>query len=512
MQKHSKHIIVLDVGTQSMRAVLFNRHGEIVTLSQESYDSIFEGQKVEQDPRNWKNALISTLSTVGTYIKNHNLDVEAISVTSQRASIIPVTKQNKVLYNAVMWQDRRSYVQCDQVKEKTSMKFLYDKTGLRLDSYFSAPKIKWLKENMRDVYNDAHKIIGVQDYITHLLTERFVTDHSQAARTMLMNIHTFEWDKELIEAFGLDASILPELVPPGSNVGNLTAFIHEKTGLPRTIKVILAGGDQQCAAVGLDVLSPGTLEANIGTGSFIIAYAEEPVFDENMRVICSASAVPGKWIVEAGLLTSGNIYEWYNKNFYPDEQKRENRFNAINSDVETAPAGANNLIMIPHFKGSAAPYWNPLSTGMFFNTTLEHTRGDFARSILEGIAYEMSENIELIEKLVGYVDIIHAAGGLTNFKTFNQIQSDVFNKAVSVYDSSEATALGALISALCESGDYSTHKEAFQSLRGESAKQTFHANTRNVATYLKLKRAKKHLYHAVNDAHIFEYMAQQSKR
>ena len=505
----NSHTIVLDIGTQSMRAILFEKNGRIVNTEQVTYDSIFEGQKVEQDPRTWKEASIKTLKATSDYASKNDIVIDTISVTSQRASIIPVTKHNKSLYNAIMWQDKRAHVQCEKIKETTSMKFLYEKTGLSLDAYFSAPKIKWLKDTMRDVYNDAYKIIGVQDFVTHILTERFVTDHSQAARTMLMDIHTFEWDEDLVKAFDIDMSVLPELVPPGSNVGTLASFITEKTGLSKNIKVVLAGGDQQCAAVGLNVLRPGTLEANIGTGSFIIAYAEEPVFDDNMRVICSASAVPGKWIVEAGLLTSGNIYEWYNKTFYGQDPAAPERFKTINSEVDASPAGAKNLIMIPHFKGSAAPYWNPLSTGMFFNTTLEHKRGDFARSILEGIAMEMSENIELIENLVGFVDIIHAAGGLTNYPTFNQIQADVFNKAVSVYDSSEATALGALISALVENGDYADHKKAFEALRGESFKKTAHANTKNVATYLKLKRTKKHLYHAINDAHVYTYMAKQ---
>ena len=500
------HSLVIDVGTQSLRGILFNKQGDIVHTAQNSYSPTFKGEKVEQDPRTWKNTLIDTLKAISEYVQSHEITIDYISLTSQRASIIPVTKQNKILHNAITWQDRRAYKQSDRVKETLSMETIYEKTGLRLDSYFSAPKIMWLKENNRDIYYTAEKIIGVQDYVTKILTDRFVTDHSQAARTLLMNIHTFEWDDELIDAFGLDKSILPELVAPGSDVGTLSEFIQDKTGLDGNIRVFLAGGDQQAAALGLNVLSEGQLEANIGTGSFMIAHADKPVFDENMRVLCSASAMPGKWIVEAGLLTSGNIYEWFNKEFYKESTNHQHRFETVNEEVNASKPGANGLVLIPHFKGSAAPYWNPLSKGMFFNATLEHSRGDFARAILEGITYEMSENVELIEALVGYVDNIHAAGGLTNYKTFNQIQADVLNKAVSVYDSSEATAIGALMSAMVSNGEYKTYEDAFKALRGESKTSTYHANSKNIPTYIKLKRTKKHLYNALNDAHIYSYM------
>lgn len=500
-----QHIIVVDVGTQSLRAILYSLSGESLFTAQKGYSPTFKGIEVEQNPRTFKDALMVSLKEVADFAKDKQLDIRLIAVTSQRASIIPMNRYGKVLYNAITWQDRRSYQQCDQVKMRMSMQDIYKKTGLRLDSYFSAPKMLWLKQNMPEIYDDAFKIIGAQDYVVYTLTNRFVTDTTQAARTLLMNIHTFEWDDELLAAFQIKKSLLPDLVKPGTIVGKITDQIVEKTGLPAGIEVLVAGGDQQCAAVGLNVLRPGTLEANIGTGSFVIAYSEEPVFDENMRVLCTASAIPGKWVVEAGLLTSGNIYAWFKDQFYKDVQD-EVLYETINQEVNESKPGSNGLVLIPHFKGSAAPYWNPLSRGMFFNVSLEHTRGDFARAILEGIALEMAENIELISNLIGYVDIIHAAGGLTKFPTFNQIQADIFNKAVSVYNSSEATALGALISSLVSLGYYTDHAVAFQALRGTAKKVTYHANPQALFVYSRMMRTKKLLYSAINDSHIYEYM------
>lgn len=493
--------IIVDVGTQSLRSILFDNSGKELFSAQKSYSAMYHDLEVEQDPRTWKDTLIQTLKNVGDYVQANQIDVVSISVTSQRASIIPVNEYGKYLYNAITWQDRRSYKLTDEILKKMSLKDIYYKTGLRLDSYFSAPKMMWLKKHQKDVYESAYKIIGVQDYVVYHLTRRFVTDHTQAARTLLMNIESFSWDDELINLFELDKEKLCDLVEPGSIVGNLDKLMSEKTGLSSTIKIIIAGGDQQCAAVGLNVLKPGVVEANTGTGSFILGYSEEPKFDDKIRVLCTASAIPGKWVLEAGMLTSGNIYSWFKKNFYDVDN-----YELINKEVKESGVGARGVMLIPHFKGSAAPYWNPLSRGMFFNTSLESSRGDFARAILEGISIEMSQNIRLIEELIGYVEIVNIAGGLTVFDEFNQIQADVFNKAVAVYESAEATAMGALVSTLVSLGEYQDHLAAYQALFGETAQKRYHSVSEHVHKYITIRKIIRQLYHAIDDAQLYQYL------
>ncbi|MFA7055362.1 MAG: FGGY family carbohydrate kinase, partial [Acholeplasmataceae bacterium] len=210
-----KKIVVVDVGTQSLRAIVYNTQGEQLFVSQLQYSPMFNGIEVEQDPRTFKDSLYGTLKEVANFAKQNQIEIGQIAVTSQRASIIPIDKNGKVLHNAITWQDRRSYEETDRVTKKMSMQDIYHKTGLRLDSYFSAPKMMWLKRNRPEIYEAAHKIIGVQDYVVYLLTNRFVTDSTQAARTLLMNINTFQWDDELLDAFELDKKLLCDIVKPG---------------------------------------------------------------------------------------------------------------------------------------------------------------------------------------------------------------------------------------------------------------------------------------------------------
>lgn len=498
-------IITVDVGTSSLRCFLYDKNGNILYTTQKNYSPIFlDNNYVEQEPRSFKKTLQQTLTDTGHYINEKKYKVLGISVTSQRASVITMNYDNKPIYNAIMWQDKRSYNQCEKIKEKTTLDYLYLKTGLKLDPYFSAPKMMWLKENEPEIYCMAYKLIGVQDYIIFLLTGRYVTDYTQASRTMLMDINTFKWDDDLIELFGIEKTMLPDLVEPGSEVGVLTNEMSKKTGLEKDIPIIIAGGDQQCAALGLNILRPGYIEANTGTGSFVIGYSEKPVFDSRMRTLCSASAIPGKWICEAGLLTSGTIYRWFNNDFY-DNLDEKDLYGRINNDAESAPIGSNGVVVLPHFKGSAAPYWNPLAKGMIFNVSLSTKRSDVARAILEGIVLEMTENIELIQNQIGRIDVVSIAGGLTKFDLFNQIQADAFNKATVRYKNNEASSLGAWMQAVINMGIFDSYDEAFKRVTQGCKPKTFHSVTSNVIKYMKLKQRKKILYYALNEMDVYKY-------
>ena len=322
---------------------------------------------------------------------------------------------------------------------------MYRRTGLRVDPYFSAPKMMWLREERPEIYAAAEKLIGVQDYVVYLLTGAYVTDWSQACRTMLMNISSFSWDKDMLKISGISAAKLPELRPPGSTAGSLDGAMAKATGLAAGIPVIVCGGDQQCAALALNILRPGYAEANTGTGSFVIAYSEAPQFDDECRTLCSAAAVPGKWIAEAGIFNTGSVHRWFKEQFYPEG---EDAYALMNKEAAESPVGANGVMMLSHFEGSAAPYWNPLAKGVFFNLSLGTRRSDMVRAILEGIALEIGHNLSLIENLVKNISMVSVAGGLVAFDLFNQIQADAFNKTVIRYDNSEASSLGALMSAI----------------------------------------------------------------
>ena len=499
-----EHILVVDAGTSSLRAMLYNGAGRLLCRAGREYHPEFAANSyVEQDPATWEEALLFALRQAGDFIRAQNIRLEAIAVTSQRASVIPVGGDSRPLFKAIMWQDRRSIAQCDKLLAQAGLNDIYRRTGLRVNPYFSAPKMMWLKEARPDLYAAAQKLVGVQDYIVYLLTGSYITDWTQASRTMLMNIESFTWDQDMLRLCGLEAAKLPALVPPGAAVGLLTRAMAEATGLKPGTPVILGGGDQQCAALALNILQPGYAEANTGTGSFVIAYAEKPQFDAACRTLCSAAAIPGKWVLEAGIFNTGAVYRWFREQFYPGIEGDQDTYTIMNQEAAASPVGANGVMMLSHFEGSAAPYWNPLAKGLFFNLSLGTRRGDLARAILEGIALEIAHNISLIENLAPPISVVSVAGGLAAFDLFNRIQADAFNKTVLRYDNSEASSLGALLSALVSLGICRDYAAAFRAVC-PAAPAAFKPDAANAEKYRILFERKNALYQALNQQQIYQ--------
>ncbi|MGI6527469.1 MAG: FGGY-family carbohydrate kinase [Caldicoprobacterales bacterium] len=217
-------------------------------------------------------------------------------------------------------------------------------------------------------------------------------------------------------------------------------------------------------------------------------------------MLCSASAVPGKWIVEAGIFNTGAIYRWFRDQFFEGEKAN---YTFMNEEAAASPLGSNGVMLIPHFEGSAAPFWNPYAKGLFFNLSLGTKKGDMVRSIFEGIAMEIADNFSLIDLVCGETNIVSVAGGMTRSDLFNQIQSDVFYKKVARYQNSEATSLGAAMGTAVTLGIYSTYEEAFANIVGKEDR-IYEPNAENHIKYDKLRVRKHALYNALNQRGVYE--------
>ena len=451
-----KGIITVDIGTTSMRAILYDAAGRIEHIhQQENAPEFFDDGRVEQAPQAWAGILAESLKACAGEAASKGIEPACISVTAQRSSVIPVDADGTPLHPAIMWQDRRTAGLAQEMESFNPL--VYGKNGLKISPVFSALKMTWFRKNRPDIWQKTHKMIGIQDWVLYLLCGRFVTDHTFGSRTNLFDLKSRSWDAELLSLFGVEPGMLCDLAPPGSIVGGVTPAMAAATGLPAGLPVVSAGGDQQCAALGLGLFSGQRAVSNTGTGSYLIGHADHPAFDEKMRVACNVSAVPGAYIVEAAVLTSGTIYRWFREAFYGENES----FERLNAEAASAPPGAQGLLLLPHFKGSGAPYWDPQSRGVFYNLTLSTTRGEMARAILEGIAVEMKGSLELIERLSGPVASVSVSGGLTRSDLFNQIQSDVFDRPVQRFANNEATSLGAWIAGAVAVGLESSYPAAF---------------------------------------------------
>ena len=451
-----KGVITVDIGTTSMRAILYGDAGRVVHVHQrENAPTFFSDGRVEQAPQTWAGILAESLKTCADAALAHGIVPACVAVTAQRSSVIPVDADGEPLHPAIMWQDRRTADLAQAMARFDPL--VYGRTGLKISPVFSALKMTWLRRERPDIWRKTHKMIGIQDWVLYLLSGRFVTDHTFGSRTNLFDLSQRCWDAELLSLFEVEPAMLCDLVAPGAIVGGVTPVMARATGLAPGLPVVSAGGDQQCAALGLGLFSGRRAVSNTGTGSYLIGHSDHPVFDEKMRLACNVSAVPDAYIVEAAVLTSGAIYRWFCEAFLGDATA----FVRANAEAAGAPPGANGLLLLPHFKGSGAPYWDPQARGAFYNITLSTTRGEMARAILEGIAVEMKGSLELVERLCGQVGTVSVSGGMTRSDLFNQIQSDVFDRPVQRFANDEATSLGAWIAGAVAVGLESSYPEAF---------------------------------------------------
>ncbi len=499
--------ITIDIGTTNFKSMLYKADGTLLFTSVRSYQPVFRSnQQVRQHPDTWKNALYETLAETALYLKENKILPLSVVVSSQRASVIPVDRQGEPLYDAFMWQDKTTLPQCEYLRAGIDLYSAYRKTGLRIDPYFSAPKILWLRDNENQIYKKASKFLGVQDLVVFLLTGNFITDHTQASRTLLFDLEKRLWSDDMLHAAGISPGVLPDLVPPGGKAGILSKTLSENTGLPEGLPVVIAGGDQQTAAIGLGVFKNGRAEANTGTGSFVISHSDVPVFDREMRILCSISAVPDSWVAEAGILTSGIVYKWLSGiigavNTVNDTEKLD--IGEINNLAELSSPGAGGVIILPHFKGCAAPYWDPYAKGVIFNLTLANTKGDIARAALESIALELADNVSIIEENTGTLDGIAVAGGLTQLDLFNRIQSDAFDRKVLRYHNPEATSIGSLIIGGTSAGIFSSIEEGFDRIAlGDP--EIYSPDRTNAEIYKNYSRFRKKLYLSLSDSSLFK--------
>ncbi|HID91432.1 TPA: xylulose kinase [Candidatus Bathyarchaeota archaeon] len=450
----TEYLAAIDAGTIGERTMIFSEDGEIVAWKYMEHPSHYPRQGwVEQDAREWWRCTCKTARAALREASAKGVTpgmIAAISVTNQRETIVPVDDRANPLRRAIVWQDRRTVPQCDWIRENVGAGRIYDITSLTIDPYFSAPKIGWIKEHEHDIYRRAHKFLLVHDYLIAKLTGAFVTSWDNASRTMLFDIKSFDWSDELLEEIGIDAEKMPEPRPSGEKIGEVGRGAAEETGFVEGTPVVCGGGDQQCGAIGVGVIRPGRIKATTGTGTFILTFLDRPSLDPRKRVLCSCHAVPGKWVQEASMFTTGAIYRWFRDHFgYIERTAAEglgiDPYEILNDEAAMAPAGSRGILVLPHFMGAGAPHWNPHARGVIVGLMLSHSRRDLIRAMLEGIALEIRKNIEVMRELGIPVREMRVTGGATRNPVFNQIQADVCGLPVLRGRVEESTALGCAI-------------------------------------------------------------------
>ncbi|MFN8215954.1 MAG: FGGY-family carbohydrate kinase [Solirubrobacterales bacterium] len=455
MSSPAAAIIAVDAGTSALRVVGFDLEGRrLAHFSRASEVRRDVDGTAEQDPLLWAAAMRDGLREVGAALAGR--EVAAIAVTSQRASVVAVDAAGEPVHPALLWRDRRGGADAERFGETLGPYPLYERTGLRTDSYFTAPKLSWLARSHPAAAARASWYLSVQDYLVQQLSGEVGTDWTQASRTLLFDIEVNRWDPDLVDTWGLDPRRLPPTDPPGSTAGALRSELARETGLPSGIPVVRAGGDQQCGLVGLGVVAGGSAGVTVSSGSFLLAPVGHPCRDRFRRILCSPSAVPGQWVLEGGSQTAMSSVSWMLRTLGQGDPEV-----AIEAALAESPPGARDVVVLPHFNGIAAPYWDPRARGAIVGLSEAHQPADLIRADLEGIAIDVRRNLRVLAPLLDD-DLVElrAGGGGARSDRFLQLQADVYRMPLAPVREPEAAALGAAIQGAIATGRHRDHQAA----------------------------------------------------
>lgn len=439
-----KYILALDQGTTSSRALLFDKKGNIRSVAQKEFNQIFPKPGwVEHDPGEIWSSQVAVAAEAMSKLSINGTFLAGIGITNQRETTIVWDKETgEPVYNAIVWQDRRTSKFCDELKDKGLSDKIREKTGLVIDAYFSGTKIKWLLDNVKGAREKAIKgqlAFGTVDsWLVWKLTQgrTHITDVTNASRTMLYNINTLEWDNELLDLFGIPKSIMPKVASSSEvyDYTNTTFFAS---------KVPIAGiaGDQQAALFGQMCVEEGMVKNTYGTGCFILKNTgEKPFISKNKLVTTIAWQIDGKttYALEGSIFIAGAVVQWLRDGL--GLIKSSGEIEALASQVEDN----GDVFFVPSFTGMGAPYWDQYARGIMVGITRGTNRGHIARAALEGIAYQTMDVIKAMEVDTGMnITELRVDGGASANNLLMQFQANILEVPAVRPKALETTALGA---------------------------------------------------------------------
>ncbi|MEC5165749.1 glycerol kinase [Flavobacterium sp. PL11] len=440
----NKLILTLDQGTTSSRAIVFNHDGEIVGVTQKTFEQLFPKPGwVEHNPNEIWSSQISCAAEVIAKLGISGKEIAAIGITNQRETTIVWDREtSEPLYNAIVWQDRRTAKYCDDLKVAGYAEMIQQKTGLVLDAYFSGTKVKWILDNVEGAREKAEQgklCFGTVDtWLIWKLTrgKMFMTDVSNASRTLLLNIHTLEWDTELLELFDIPRSMLPEVKQSSEIYGETSTTLF-------STKIPIAGvaGDQQAALFGQLCTEPGMVKNTYGTGCFMLMNTgSKPVYSKNNLLTTIAWKINGKvtYALEGSVFVGGAAVQWLR-----DGAKMIDSAEEIETLAASVPDNGG-VYFVPALTGLGAPHWDQYARGAILGITRGTTHAHIARATIEGITYQVYDLVKSMEADFGKKGKeLRVDGGAAVNNLMMQFQSNLFGFNVIRPKMLETTALGA---------------------------------------------------------------------
>ena len=477
-----KYILALDEGTSSARAIVFDHSGEIRSVAQKEFTQIFpQSGWIEHNPDEIWSSQASVIAEAITQIDINGKNIAGIGITNQReTTIVWDSETDEPIYNAIVWQDRRTSDYCDQLRSEGMTELIRKKTGLIIDAYFSATKIKWILDHVSGARKRAEqgklRFGTVDSWLIWRLTrgEVHVTDVTNASRTMLFNIHTLDWDEELLDLFDIPRSMMPTVKSCSEVYGHTktTLFAHE-------VPICGIAGDQQAALFGQMCVDRGDIKNTYGTGCFLVMNTgNQPIISQNNLLTTVAWQIGQEttYALEGSIFVAGSVVQWLRDGLGIIRSSSE-----IEQLASTVP-DTGGVYFVPALTGMGAPYWDQHARGIICGISRGTTSAHIARAALEGIAFQTYDIMNAIMRDTGtQIRQLKVDGGASRNNLMMQFQADILNAEIIRPKITETTALGAAYLAGLATGYWDSLDEVKRQWQAERRFLPERANTDEIA-------------------------------
>lgn len=460
------YVIGVDLGTSATKTILVDENGKICADSEYSY-RMYEPQNgwAEQDPKDWAEAVLSTIKDVVEKSRVKPEEVAGIGLSGQMHGLVMLDDRNKPIGRTILWCDQRSSEQADEMLSLMPMEKWLDISANPPIAAWTAAKILWVRENRPEAFARCRHILLPKDYIRFVLTGVYATDVSDASGMQILDVRNRCWSDEILKVLDIDPDMLGKLHESNEVTGHLLPEIAELCGLTTETKVVAGGSDNACAAIGSGVVREGQAFVTLGTSSVVYSHFDHYLSVENGGLHVCCCAVPGCWHSMGGPMAAGLSMEWFKDNFCQNLEQRAKEsgksfFSFMTEQIQEIPIGSDHLIYLPFLMGERTPHMDPYYRGAFLGLNTVHTQAHLLRAIMEGIGFCLADCNDLLKKEGVNITSLRVCGGGSANPVYRQILADLFRCNIFTLKDNTGAALGAAILAGTGCGIFPDIREA----------------------------------------------------
>lgn len=493
-----QYLLAHDLGTSGDKAVLYTVDGRVVAEVTAAYPTFYPAERAaEQRPEDWWLAFCTATKSLLERSGCRPGDILAVSFSAQMNSCLPVDAKGQALRPAMIWADQRAEEQAHAMGATLGLDRVYQLTGQRLSASYGIAKMAWFKQHEPELYARTARFIQPKDYLICRLTGRLLSDYSDASHLACLDLVTLSWSDEVLQAAGIDANKMPELLPSTAVAGTVLADAARACGLTAGTPVVTGGGDGPCATAGAGIYKPGQAYCSLGTSAWIATLAGQPYLDPRQRTF-NLVFLDGRQVMALGAMQAAGLsLSWVLDTFFAEEQDKARVYERMEELTGSIGAGSGGLLFLPYLMGERSPWWNANASGCFIGLRPNHRRETLLRAVMEGVGYNLRLILDALESGRRIEALTMISGGARN-KAWLQILADIWHKPLKMPTMLEyATSAGAAICAGIGAGVFKGLDAAagFNPIR-----ETLSPNPGNTAVYAQALPRFTRAYEALNQA------------